>query len=70
MKPGDVVGARTIIAADSVDGGEPTFAIALTSEKPGCSYVIFQVSTDNVDAYPEKLFTNFTTAVEEFFALT
>lgn len=70
MKPGDVgTNGRTIIAADSVDGESPMFALALTNEKAGCHYMIFAVSKD-VDAYPDKFFSNFTTAVEEYFTLT
>lgn len=70
MKPGDTVGERTIIAADSVDGGEPAFALALTNEKPGCHYIIWALSTDGLDVFPDKYFSNFTSAVEEYFALT
>ena len=70
MRPGDVVGGRTIIAADSVEGGEPAFALALTNEKPGASYVIWALTDTDLDVYPEKFFTSFVTAVEEFFAVT
>lgn len=70
MRPGDVVGGRTIIAADSVDGGPPAFALALTNEKPGGHYVVWALTTDSANGYPERFFSNFATAVEESFAVT
>lgn len=70
MNPGDIVGARTIIAADSNGGEAPTYALALTSEKPGCAYVIWRLGDGDPDPYPERFYSSFVSAVEELFTLT
>ena len=69
LKPGDVVGARTIIATDTNEGG--TVAFALTTERPGCYYVVWALAGAVMpEGFGEKFFSNYTTASHEFSQLT